>query len=77
MAEASRSYGLSAGWPSCLYVPRYLNVSGHSRTWRTEIMWKYREPSPEDFETEEEYREALAAYEYAEEQYLEDCRLDY
>lgn len=40
-------------------------------------MWKYREPSPEDFETEEEYQEALAAYEYAEEQYLEDCRLDY
>lgn len=40
-------------------------------------MWKYREPSPEDYETEEEYEEALAAYEYAMEQYLEDRRLDY
>lgn len=36
-------------------------------------MWKYREPSPEDYDTEEEYQDALQAYENAEFQYEEEC----
>lgn len=35
-------------------------------------MWKYREPSPEDYDTEEEYLEAMEEYESAEDQYADD-----
>ena len=35
-------------------------------------MWKYREPQPEDYETEEEYEDALAAYDRALDAYADD-----
>ena len=35
-------------------------------------MWKYREPRPEDYDTDEEYQEALAAYESALYDYCEE-----
>ena len=35
-------------------------------------MWKYREPHPEDYESEEDYEEALAAYDRALENYEDD-----
>ena len=35
-------------------------------------MWKYREPRPEDYDTQEEYEEVLAAYESALYDYCEE-----
>ena len=35
-------------------------------------MWKYREPHPEDYESEEDYEEALAAIDRALEDYEDD-----
>ena len=35
-------------------------------------MWKYRVPSPGDYDSDEEYQDALAAYEYAESQYIDE-----
>ena len=35
-------------------------------------MWKYHEPRPEDYETEEDYEEALAAYDRALDDYIDD-----
>lgn len=35
-------------------------------------MWKYREPRPEDYNTVEEYEEALDAYESALYDYCEE-----
>lgn len=41
------------------------------------MKWRYKEPLPSDYETEEEYEEALAAYERALDDYccaVEDSR---
>lgn len=35
-------------------------------------MWRYREPSPGDYDSDEEYQEALAAYEYALDCYINE-----
>ena len=35
-------------------------------------MWKYRAPRPEDYSSDEEYQEALAAYDYAEFCYIDE-----
>lgn len=40
-------------------------------------MWRYREPLRSDYETDQEYMDALAAYEAAEEIYIEECREKY
>lgn len=34
-------------------------------------MWKYREPSPEDYDSNEEYQDAMDAYDAAESLYEE------
>ena len=36
-------------------------------------MWKYREPSREEYDSEEEYQDALDAYDSAESIYEEEC----
>jgi len=38
-----------------------------------EMMWKYREPSPDDFESRDEYEKSMEAYAAAEYLYMEDC----
>jgi hypothetical protein len=45
------------------------------------MAWKYREPQPSDYETDEEYEEAISAYESAMDDYCDeylerqrDCR---
>lgn len=38
------------------------------------MSWKYRYPSREDYDTEQEYEDACAAYEYAEDLYAEEYR---
>lgn len=35
-------------------------------------MWKHREPSPEDYSSDEEYRAALEAYNIALDNYVDD-----
>lgn len=35
-------------------------------------MWRYREPSPDDYSSEEEYQAALDAYDDAEDQYVDE-----
>ena len=37
------------------------------------MAWRYTEPLPSDFETEEEYEKAMEAYEYALDDYCERC----
>ena len=36
-------------------------------------MWKYREPSPEDYDSDEEYQDAMDAYNAAESLYEDKC----
>ena len=36
-------------------------------------MWKYREPQRCDFDTEEEYEEALSYYDNALDMYCDEC----
>ena len=36
------------------------------------MSWNYKYPSPRDYDSEEEYEEACAAYETAEDNYIED-----
>lgn len=36
-------------------------------------MWRYREPSVDDYETDEEYEDACKAYDFALDMYIEDC----
>ena len=40
---------------------------------RRGLMWKYREPSPEDYDSDEEYQDALDAYDAAESLYEDKC----
>lgn len=35
-------------------------------------MWRYREPDPGDYESEIEYQESVAAYEYALDCYINE-----
>lgn len=35
--------------------------------------WNYNEPRPEDYDSLEEYERALAAYDAALDQYLQEC----
>ena len=37
------------------------------------MMWKYREPSPEDYDSFKEYQDAMDAYDAAESLYEEKC----
>ena len=37
------------------------------------MSWRYRTPSRDDYPTEEEFQAALAAYEYAEGAYIDEC----
>ena len=37
------------------------------------MMWKYREPSPEDFDSFKEYQDAMDAYDAAESLYENKC----
>ena len=36
------------------------------------MSWNYKYPSPGHYDSEEEYEEACEAYEYAEDNYIED-----
>ena len=36
-------------------------------------MWKYREPSPEDYDSDEEYQDAMDAYDAAKFLYEDKC----
>ena len=36
-------------------------------------MWKYREPSPEDYDSDEEYQDAIDVYDAAESLYEDKC----
>lgn len=36
-------------------------------------MWRYRMPSPEDYDSDEEYQDALDAYDAAESFYVDEC----
>ena len=36
-------------------------------------MWRYRMPSPEDYDSDEEYQDALDAYDAAESFYEDKC----
>lgn len=47
-------------------------LSGNQKGSGGLAMWKYREPRPEDYDTQEEYEEALAAYESALYDYCEE-----